>query len=65
MGDWRLICLLAILAALLPAGPAEAVDDRRRPEGTGGWVGAGGPYPVDGRKDFECNADVAAASVAA
>lgn len=63
--EWRLICLLVILAAMLPAGANGAPEPRQPGEGTGGRAGAGIYCPENGCKDFECKADVAAASVAA
>ena len=65
MGEWRLICLLAILAGLLPAGTCEAGEDSRRCEGTGGWDGAENFSRQSGRRDFEYSFDLAAESVAA
>lgn len=39
MENWRLVCLLAVLAALLPVETIEAAGGPRRGEGKGGCAG--------------------------
>lgn len=65
MGDWWFICLMAILAGLMPAGKCEDGEDSRRCMGTGGWDGAENFLRQSGRWDFEYSFNLAAESVAA
>lgn len=63
MEEWLLVCLLAVLAALLPVETAKAPDRRR--SGSGPGPGDIGPQRKNGRRKLVPYTDLAAASVAA
>ncbi|MCL6612521.1 MAG: hypothetical protein K6T66_13350 [Peptococcaceae bacterium] len=65
MDDWRIIRLLVLLAALLPAGTLKRWGGRRHLVGTGGSAGRTVLIREHGQKKFGFDFDLAAVSVAA